>query len=132
MVARLIDHSIGKAPADARGIGTEHRIDIGGYLGLHRLEIFQNPASGPVDVRALVEDDVDEGTPEEGKSPDNLDFRRRQQGGGDGISDLVFHQVGAASRPFRIDDHLGVAQIGNGIEGGFQQCPVPPDDKECN
>ena len=79
VLSRLIDHRVGKAPADGRGIGTQNGIDIGGDLGLHRLQVFQYPASRPVDVRPFIENDVDERTSQEGKSPDELDFRRRQQ-----------------------------------------------------
>ena len=62
MSARFIDDGIGKSPAQAGGIGTEDGIDIGGNFVLHGLEIFQDTASGPVDIRPFFKNDVDEGT----------------------------------------------------------------------
>ena len=62
--ARLVDHRIGKTPADGRGIGAQNGIDVGGDFRLHRLQVFENPASRPVDVRPFVKYDVDKRTSE--------------------------------------------------------------------
>ena len=126
MSSRLVDHRIGKTPADGRGVGAQNGIDIGGDLGLHRLQVFQDPASRPVDVGAFIKNDVDEGASQKGKSPDELDFRRREQCGGNGIGDLIFHQVGAPALPLRIDDHLRIAQVGNGVQGCRLSMPSIP------
>ena len=63
--ACLVNHRIGKSPSDGCRIGAQNGVDIGGDLRLHRLQVFQNPASRPIDVRPFVKDDVDKGTSEE-------------------------------------------------------------------
>ena len=130
VTARLIDDGIGKTPAEARGVGAEYGIDIGGNLVLDRLEIFEDPASRPVDIGPLLEDDIDEGAAEEGKPPDGLDLGRRQQGGRNRVGDLVLDQIGAPARPFRVDDDLRVAQIGDGIQRRIPERPGTPDQGE--
>jgi len=62
MSALFIDNGVRKAPAQACGIGTQNRIDIGRYFIFHCLEIFQDTAAGPIDIGPLFENNVDEGT----------------------------------------------------------------------
>ena len=117
MAACLINDSIGKPPAKARRIGTKDGIHISGNFIFHSLQIFQHPASRPVDIRPFLENYVDEGTTEIGKPSDSLYLRGGKEGGGNGIGDLVFHQIGASACPFSVDNDLGIAQIRKGIEG---------------
>ena len=122
----FIHQGIGKSPAYAGGIGPEHGIHRGRELVLHRLEIFQHPASGPVDVGPFLEDGIDERGAEKGEPAHHLDLGRGKQGGGDRVGDLVFDKVGAAAFPFGEDDDLGVAQIGDRIKGRVADGPDPP------
>ena len=62
MSTRFINDGVRKAPPKTGGIGTENRVDIGRYFIFYCLEIFQDAASGPIDIRPLFENDVDEGT----------------------------------------------------------------------
>ncbi len=78
--AGLVLQDIGEPPAEARCIRSEHGIDTRWNPVLYSLDVFQDPAAGPVDVRALIEDYVDKGRPEEGESPDGLDSRGSEQG----------------------------------------------------
>src|SRR5262249_18632793 len=59
---------------------------------------------------------VDVGEAEVGKAADCLDLRRPEQGGHDGVGDLVLDDVRAAV-PARIDDDLRVREVGDGIQG---------------
>ena len=62
MSTSFIDDSVRKAPSEAGGIGTEDGIDIGRNFVLHCLKVFQDAASGPIDIRSFFKNDVDEGT----------------------------------------------------------------------
>ena len=126
----LIDEGIGKSPAQARGIRAEHRVDIGGDLVSHRLDVLEDTAPRPVDVRSLFEDHIDERRTEEGESADRLDLGRGKECGGYGVGDLVLHQVRAAAGPLGIDDHLGVGEVRQGIERCPLQSPDAPEDSQ--
>ena len=130
IVARFIDQGVLESPAEARRIGTEHRIDIGGEFVPDRLDVLEDPAPGPVDIRSLFEDHIDKGTAEIGKTPHRLDLGGGEQGRGDRVGDLVFDQIGAASGPFGVDDHLGVAQVGEGVQRRSLQRPVSPENQK--
>ena len=111
----LIHQRVLEDPADAGGIRTE--------LGLHALrqarqdlrKVLQGARARPVDVGAFLEDDVDVGVAEIGEAAHVLHLGRAQHGGDDRIGDLVLDDVGAAV-PARVDDHLGVAEIRDGVE----------------
>ncbi len=97
-----------------------------GSLLRDRLEVFEDAASRPVDVCSLVEDHVDERASEEREAPDRLHLRRGEEGRRDGVGDLVLDEVGAPSRPFRIDDDLSVGEVGDGVERDVLEGIVAP------
>ena len=68
-VALLIDDGVLEAPAEARRVGAEDGVDVGGELVADGLEVFEDAAPRPVDVRPLIEDHVDEGASEDTRSP---------------------------------------------------------------
>ena len=105
----LIHNGIREPPAQTGGVRTQYRVDIGRELVLYGLEIFQNSASGPINVGAFLKDDIDKGTAQIRETPDGLHLGGGQKGGGNGIGDLIFHQVRAPARPFGKDNHLGIA-----------------------
>ena len=79
MAALFVDERIGEPPAQTRRIGPQDGVCIGGELPSHGLEVFEDAAARPVDVRPLFEDDVDEGAAQEGETADDLYLRRRQE-----------------------------------------------------
>src|SRR5207248_6679369 len=87
----------------------------------HRIQIFNDPRSRPINVGTVLEDDVNERFAEHRFAADELYFGRGDENRGNWISDLVLDQIGRTSLPIRIDDHLDIAQIGNRIEWNFQQ-----------
>ncbi len=122
----LIHDSIREPPAEAGRVRAEHGIDIGRKLVPHRLEVFKDPAPRPIDVGTFIEDYIDEGTAQVGEPTDSLDPRGRKEGRRNGIGNLVLDEVGAPARPFGIDNHLGVGEVWNRVEGYVLEGIVTP------
>ena len=113
VAVRLQD--IHECPPNPGGVGTQRRCNLGGKALGGVVEIFQDPAASPVDVGAVLEENVDEGIAEEGVPPNHLGKGHRQHSGGQGIDDLVLHDLRGLSRVFRVDDDLNVGEVGNGV-----------------
>ena len=60
--SRVVDQRVLVDPADAGGIGADGRIDARRQLSADTLQVFDDAAAGPVDVRAVIEDHVDVAT----------------------------------------------------------------------
>jgi hypothetical protein len=60
MIPFRILKGIAENPSHARGIGPEQWVYISRDFTFHSLQVLENPAPGPVDVRAIMENDVDE------------------------------------------------------------------------
>ena len=116
MFAGIIDQRVLVDPAHACGVGSDHRIHAFRQRAAHRIQIFNDARPRPIDVRAVLKDDVDERFSEHRFAADEFHFRRGDEHGRNRISDLVFDQVGRAAFPIGVNDHLDVAEVGNGIE----------------
>src|SRR5262249_49215127 len=73
-------------------------------------------ASRPVNVRAVVENNVDEGDAEEGEAAHHLRFWHRQHRGCKRIGHLVLDYLRRLTRISGVDNDLRVGKIGDGIE----------------
>ena len=120
-----VDEDVLQAPADAGRIRPELGRDAGRQLAGHPAHVFQDPAPGPVEVGAVVEDDVDQREAEERVGPHRLDTRGREQLGDDRVGDLVLDDIRAAVLPRGVDDHLGVGQVGDGVQRRVDDGPTP-------
>ncbi len=107
-LAGRVDEGVFEGPADSGRVGTEAQGSPLGKGSLHAIHVFEHARAGPVHVGAVLEDDVDEGEPEEGVAAHDLDPGSRNQCRHHGIGDLVLDQVGAAADPLREDDDLDV------------------------
>ncbi len=123
----VVDESVLEYPADASRIGAEFGVDALRQFGKHARQVLQRSRPRPVDVRSLVENDVDEGVPKIRESADGFHAGCAKHGRDDRIGDLVLHNVGAAIPP-RVHDDLGVAQVGDGIERDVPHRPDPRGD----
>ena len=79
------------------------------------VELLQYAASGPIEVDVFLEDDVNAGEAEHRVASDRLDARNPQQRDGQRIADLVVHVLWSASHPFREDDLLVFADVGDRV-----------------
>ena len=70
----------------------------------------------PVEIGAVLEDDIDERDAEEREAAHDLRFRHRQHRRGQRIGDLVLDHLRRLAGIFGIDDDLRIGEIGNGIE----------------
>src|SRR5439155_16364281 len=82
------------------------------------------------DVGAVLKNDVNEGFAEHRLATDEFHFWRGDKDAGNRIRDLVFNEIGRASFPLRVNDHLHVTQIGNCIERRVDQAIKASGDSE--
>ena len=80
------------------------------------VEIFEDAAARPVDVGAVLEDDVDERHAEEGEPAHDLRARHGQHRGRERIGDLVLDHLRRLPGELGVDDDLRVREVGDGVE----------------
>ena len=112
----LRHHRVLVDPADAGRVRADRRRHTGGQPRGRAVEEFEHARTRPVDVGAVLEDDVDERHAEEGEPAHDLRSRHGQHCGRQRIGDLVLDHLRSLTRIFRVDDHLGVGEIRNGVE----------------
>ena len=103
-------------PADAGGVRPERRRHAVRQAPRGRVEIFEHARARPIDVRAVLEDHVDERHAEIGEAAHHARFRHGEHGGGQRIGDLVLDHLRRLARIFGVDDDLRIGEVGNGIE----------------
>ena len=77
--AGLVHERVLEHPADAGGVGPDRRVDAVRQLAADALQVLDDAAAGPVDVGAVLEDDVDVRDAEVGEAADRLHLRRRRR-----------------------------------------------------
>ena len=110
-------------PADAGGVRPQRGRHPAGKPVGHIVEILQDPAAGPVHVRAVFEDDVDERVAEERIAAHGFRKGYAQHGCRERIRYLVFDDLRSLSRILGEDDHLHIAQVGDGVHGRAEHRP---------
>ena len=87
------------------------------------IEIFQNTTPSPVDVRPILEDDVNIGITEIRKPPDELDLRRGQHRCRYQIRNLIFYNARISAHPRGVNDDLHIREIWDRVERRVSQGP---------
>ncbi len=108
---RILEH-----PADAGRVGPELRRNAPGEATRGEVQVLQHPRARPVDVGAVLEDDVDERRAEERKSAHDLGLGHRQHRARQRIGDLVLDDLRRLARILGVDDDLDVREVGQGVE----------------
>ena len=103
-------------PADAGGVGPKRGSNAGRQGGRCLVECFQYAGARPVDVRAILEDDVDERESEERVAAHDFRVGRGKQLRCQRIRDLVLDDARRLAGVLRVDDHLGVGEVRDRIE----------------
>jgi hypothetical protein len=120
-LAAPVHQGVAEHPADPGGIrsqaGNGPLRELAGDLA----EILQHAGAGPVEVCAIGEQHVDVGVAEQAVAAHRDRPRHRQQGGGEGIGDLVLHHPRRLPREAGADDDLDIGQVGDGIQGRLAQ-----------
>ena len=98
-------------PSESRGVRPQGRFGAGGKFSPDPGQVLEDPAPSPIEIRIVVEDDVDEGDSEEGVptydfGPGDLEHLRR-----DGIGDLVFDQPRRLALVIGLDDDLDIRDV---------------------
>ena len=120
--SRVVHEHVLEHPAEAGRVGSELGRDALRQARKDRREVLERPRARPVDIGAVVEDDVDERVAEVRDAAHRLDVRRADERRDDRRGDLVLDQVRAAI-PARVDDHLRVAEVGDRVERHALQRP---------
>src|SRR3546814_15776380 len=76
---------------------------------LHLIEIFEHARARPVEIGAILEDDIDEAVTKEAVASNRPRAWPREHGGGERIGDLVPDDPRRLSRIVRPDDEIGRA-----------------------
>lgn len=124
----MIHQRVLKDPADRCRVGPEHWRDPRGQLVLDEAQVLEDAAARPVDVRAVLEDHVDERETEERIAAHDLGVRHRQHRGRDRVGHLVFDDLRRLAGPLGEDDDLHVADIGERVHRDVAKGVHPAGD----
>ena len=102
------DHRILIYPADPSRIRADLRGHATGQLAGGEVEILQHPRTRPVNIRAVLENDIHEGCAEHRETAHYTGFRHRNHRGSQRISDLIFHHLRCLAGIFSVNNHLHV------------------------
>ena len=130
VLVAVVNENIFVDPAGAGRVGPEHGINAGRQLALQLLQVFEHPRARPVEIRAVLEDDVHVGIAEHGLRAHCLDLRRGEHRGDDGVGHLVFDDVGRLARPVGVDDDLHVGNIRQSVERNVSHGPDSGQDQQ--
>ena len=131
-VSGLVDQRVFEHPADAGSVRAEDRCHASRQLVRNARQLLQHAAARPVQIGAVLEDDVHERHAEHRLPADCGDARRAEQRRHHGIRDVVLDQVGGTAHPFREDDHLDVGEVGDRIQRSVPQRQHAPRTRECD
>ena len=120
-VQLLRHHRVLVDPADAGRVRADGRRHAGRHPRCRGVEEFEHARARPVDVGAVLEDDVDERDAEEREAAHDLRLRHRQHRRRQRIGDLILDHLRRLPGIFGVDDDLRVGEIGNGVERQMQQ-----------
>ena len=121
-----IDERVLVDPTDTRGIGSQRRLCVRWQAALHLVQVLEHARARPVQVRAVLEQHVDERITEERVAADGLCSGHRQHRGRERVGDLVLDDARRLAGEGRADDHLHVRQIGQRVEGRAEHGPHAP------
>ena len=135
-MSTLVHQSVLIDPTDTGSVGAKSRRDPFRQLAADPLHVLQHSAARPVDVRAVLEDDVNKRVAEHRLSTHGFHPWCRKQGRNDRVGNLVFDELGATARPLAEDDDLRIGEVRNGVKGNAEHRPYAPrggeEDEEKN
>ena len=110
------EHDILVDPADTAGVRSKRRRHAFRQTFGREVQIFEHAAACPIEVSAVLEDDIDERDAEIRKSAHDLGARHRQQRRAEGIGHLILDHLRCLAGILGVDDHLRVREVGERIE----------------
>ncbi len=130
MFARSVYQSILVDPADTCGVRAQSGFGGGGKPTLHLTQVLQHPRTGPIEVGAVLKQDVHVAIPEEGVAADRLCAGDRQHGRRQWVGDLILNDLGRLPGVWRADDDLNVGKVWQCINSGVFDRPDTPSHRE--
>jgi hypothetical protein len=119
-------------PAHPGGVRSELDARLRRQPSLHARQVLEDARTRPVQVRPVLEDDVDERESEERVTADHARVRHGQHAGRQGVGDLVLHDLRPLAGVFGEDDDLDVRQVGKRVErNGHHRVDPDGDDDQC-
>src|ERR1700736_2806927 len=109
-------------PSHYRRVRTQARRHPRRQPPRRRAEIFEHTRARPVEVGAVLKDDVDERNAEEREAAHDAGFWNAQHRRGQRISHLILDHLWRLTGILRVDDHLNIGEVGNGIERHARDC----------
>ena len=110
-------------PTGSGGIGSDGGMNVRWQPSAYLLKIFRDPRTRPVKVRSIFKHYEHIRVTEHGLRTYRLNVRCCQQRGDDWVSNLVLDYIGRLARPFGMNDHLHIADIGKCIQRDVTQAP---------
>lgn len=117
-------------PTHAGGVRPELGFDTGGQAVFHKVQVFQNPAPRPIQIRPVVKNNVDERLLKHADAAYDLRVRNTHHRRGEWIGDLIFHHVGRLAGVVSRHDHLHVGQIRDRIQVDVNRRPNPGGNQD--
>ena len=114
---RRVAERVGVDPADAGRVRPERGRDAVGQAVADLAEVLQHAAARPVQVGAVLEDDVDEARPEHRVAADRPRAGHGQEGRGQRVRHLLLDDLRPLAGVVGADDDLDVAEIRDGVDG---------------
>ena len=103
-------------PPHAGRVGPDLRGHALGHASGGEVEVLQHARACPVDIGAVLKNDVNERGTEEGESPHHLGSGHRQHGCCQRVGNLVLDHLRCLSWILGVDDDLDVGQVRQGIQ----------------
>src|SRR5438874_601671 len=108
LLMAVIDEHILIDPTRTGRVRADDRMHIGRKPAGNRLQILHNARTGPINIGTVFKYDEDVGVIDHGLRAYRLHLRRSQERGHDGVSNLVFDDVGRFTFPAGVNDYLHV------------------------
>src|SRR5213078_1349695 len=104
-------------PPHAGGVGPEPGLGTGGEPALNRVQVLEHARAGPIEICPILEDHVHERRAEHRLPAHDFHLGDRKECGEERVRDLILHHLGRLARPVRVDDDLGVREVGDRVHG---------------
>src|SRR6185312_2427489 len=130
MSSALIHDGILEDPTRPGRVRANGRMNVCWQASANLLKVFDNSGTRPIEVRTILEDDIDGGVAEHRLRAHGLDVRRRQETRHDGVGDLVFDDVRWLPIPTRMHDDLHIRDIGERVEWNMAKRPDACESKQ--
>ena len=116
-------------PTDPGGVRADLRARRVGQGTAQGGQGLDDPRACPILVHAVLEDHIDETGAKHGVAAHVLCLRQPEHGGRQGVGHQIFDNLWRLPHKVGTDDHLGIGQVGNGIQGRSQYRQPPGDDQ---